>query len=343
LEAAQWTFNSKELQEIVARAIRLSAQESFIRLLPIETLDQKLDEESRRLESCKAEAEAKYRTQVQRRTTLLQTLNSHNIYSLPSDKERDGPGFLATIGNLTSQLSVATAACDTLTETLVRIENQQAQIEKLRDLHSCSALAIALRKLNASYVRRTNELQLAKTRIDELGHELEDAWRETENMAKECDDVRAAAAQFDDNQTELASMMTESAEVTAVTGNAIAMRATFVPEVPESVSISSHSITSHQSRSRETHRVAAAKKRSKQLSAANLRFPKRRDSRESVPPSPMQVLAPPPVPYATKPRHATFVDPPINRKATSSSPRHRHRPSSSFGMTRPTLTFSLSY
>jgi hypothetical protein len=49
LEAAQWTFSSAELQDIVSRAIRLSARESFIRVLSIETLDKEIVNENERL------------------------------------------------------------------------------------------------------------------------------------------------------------------------------------------------------------------------------------------------------------------------------------------------------
>lgn len=51
LETAQWTLTSAELQEIVSRAIRRTAQESFIRLLPVKALDEELDAELVRLET----------------------------------------------------------------------------------------------------------------------------------------------------------------------------------------------------------------------------------------------------------------------------------------------------
>lgn len=54
LEAAQWTFSSQELQDIVSRAIRKSAEESFIRLLSVKTLDEELVEESKRLDHVRA-------------------------------------------------------------------------------------------------------------------------------------------------------------------------------------------------------------------------------------------------------------------------------------------------
>ena len=51
LETAQWTLTSAELQEIVSRAIRRTAQDSFIRLLSLKTLDEELVAELERLDT----------------------------------------------------------------------------------------------------------------------------------------------------------------------------------------------------------------------------------------------------------------------------------------------------
>lgn len=50
LEAAQWTFTSDQLQDIVSRAIRQTAHESFIRLVSTKTLDEELVQELERLD-----------------------------------------------------------------------------------------------------------------------------------------------------------------------------------------------------------------------------------------------------------------------------------------------------
>ena len=54
LEAAQGTFTSEELQETVSRAIRQSAAESFIRVVPIQMMDVELPQELERLEQVRA-------------------------------------------------------------------------------------------------------------------------------------------------------------------------------------------------------------------------------------------------------------------------------------------------
>jgi hypothetical protein len=51
METAQWTLSSGELQDIVSRAIRRTAQESYIRLLSIKTVDEELKAELERLET----------------------------------------------------------------------------------------------------------------------------------------------------------------------------------------------------------------------------------------------------------------------------------------------------
>lgn len=146
LEAAQWTYTSKELQSIVSRAIRSSAQVSFIRLLSTETLDHSLPAELERLSTLKAMTQSKYRFHVHRRTMLLQALNSFTLS--PGDKHKDGDdGGVAITTKLVSQLSETTADCDRLMEELLQIADQQAQIGKLQDVHWASALAIALRKV----------------------------------------------------------------------------------------------------------------------------------------------------------------------------------------------------
>ncbi|KAF9466203.1 hypothetical protein BDZ94DRAFT_1288521 [Collybia nuda] len=193
LEAALWTFDSQELQQLVSRAIRSSASESFIRLLSIENLDRVLPTEIEQLTKLKAITQAKYRFLVHRRTMLLQALNSSS--GAPDRIADDG---VSVIGRLTLQLSQTTADCDELLQELLRITDQLAQISKMIDLHWASALAVALRKLNKSYGRRTSELSVAREKIKQLEAELEDAWREAEQAAREIDELAHGAPSDDD-------------------------------------------------------------------------------------------------------------------------------------------------
>ncbi|KAJ7777402.1 hypothetical protein B0H16DRAFT_956458 [Mycena metata] len=191
LEAALWTFNSKELQNLVSRAIRGSSRESFIRVLSVENLEQTLPEELQRLDMLKSMTQSKYRFTVHRRTMLLQALHSFSGYN---DKEKDA----ALVAKLTSQLSQTTAECDQLLEELLKIADQVGQIQHLLDVHWSSALAIALRKLNSSYGRRTSELITARAKIATLEAELNDAWQQAEVLAREMDNLDAEVASDED-------------------------------------------------------------------------------------------------------------------------------------------------
>src|ERR1700722_7954072 len=133
LEEAQSAFTPIEIQEIVSRAIRLSAQASFIQLLSLETLDRTLVGESERLGKRQKAAQTEYKSNIQRRSTLLRTLRLQS-------KSRSTDNHALAL--LAAELCEIATACDALTTELVRIENQQAQICKLRHLHLPTALAI---------------------------------------------------------------------------------------------------------------------------------------------------------------------------------------------------------
>jgi hypothetical protein len=276
LEAAQWTFSSSELQEIVSRAVRLSAQESFIRVLSIEILDKGIVGEAERLETLKITTQSKYRFQVHRRTMLLQAINS-SASATPNDPN--------VICSLTNQLSETTQTCDRLVEELLRIADQQAQLAKVQDLHWASALAIALRKINKSYERRTKELREARERIEMLNAELEEAWGAAEQMAQEVDDLEAAVT--DEESEESENLTTHTTHVMGVTGMAVATQArlVFSPEAsPPMFSTQDESPILRPSRSRRSSRsdhstrwnqVVAAKTRSRRTSNASLRVTRR--------------------------------------------------------------------
>ena len=99
LEAAQWSFTSDQLREMVSRAIRDSAKEQFIKLLSIDALDKEIPEELARLESLKSTTQAQHRFHFQRRTNLLQSLNAL-AYSTPVPAENGAN----TLGMLIQQL-----------------------------------------------------------------------------------------------------------------------------------------------------------------------------------------------------------------------------------------------
>ncbi|KAJ4474894.1 hypothetical protein J3R30DRAFT_3504420 [Lentinula aciculospora] len=160
--------------------IELQTIESFIRLLPSKQLDEALPVELERLNFQKASMQSRYRFHVQRRTTLLQAL-----VSWTTTTEKDGG--IDLVSKLATQISDTTAECDKLTQELVSVADQISQVTKLIENHWASALAIALRKLNGSYGKRTAELIEARTKLNQLQAELNDAWSEAEKLAEEMD------------------------------------------------------------------------------------------------------------------------------------------------------------
>lgn len=297
LEAAQWTFTSAELQQVVSRAIRLSARESFIRILSIENLDKAIPDEAERLETLKITTQSQYRFQVHRRTMLLQALNS-SATATPHD-----PGVVC---HLAGQLSETTATCDRLMEELLRVADQQTQLKKVQELHWASALAIALRKINKSYERRMSELRGAQDRIEVLEAELEEAWKEAETMAQEIDNMQSAVSDGEDDEDEDDEDEQEegagddaasahNAEMVEIIGTAVASEArlmspidTSAPPLPLPEDSEKEPFTPLTNRSRRSSRserssrwsrVAAAKTRSRRTSNASLRVTKRSRSR----------------------------------------------------------------
>jgi len=142
MDAAKWTLTSGQLQDIVGRAIRQSAEASSIRLLTLEVLDKEIPEEIKRLELLRDEIKTKYRGAAQRRRVLLRSLT---LYAEGIDAQ--------TRTRLGQDLLEVSIVCDQLTEELFHVMDDLQQLNRLRDVHSASALAMALRKLNSSLIR----------------------------------------------------------------------------------------------------------------------------------------------------------------------------------------------
>ena len=65
--------------------------------------------------------------------------------------------------------------------------DQLAQLAHLRDVHSSSALAMALRKLNSSFVRHLAEKEELRTQVIDLEHQRDEAWKQAQDAAEEVD------------------------------------------------------------------------------------------------------------------------------------------------------------
>ncbi len=183
MEAAQWTLTSQQLQHIVSTAIRHSADASVIRILPADVLESALPEEIARLEGLSAELKLKYKLNVRKRNTLVANANR-----VAENAEGGEHGAAATLGRMMEELSDVTEILDQTSEDLYTATDQLAQLVHLRDVHQRSALAMALRKLNSSFLKQVGEVQRLREQVAMLEAERDEAWREAQEVAQEFDD-----------------------------------------------------------------------------------------------------------------------------------------------------------
>ncbi|KAF8219638.1 hypothetical protein L208DRAFT_823633 [Tricholoma matsutake] len=181
LDAARWTFTSAQLQAIVSRAIKQSAEPSSIRLLRLETLDDEVPPEIERLETQRNDAMARYKTLALRRANLLEALSIH--------VEGSEEGFGVAL-RLVEDLKDVSASLDKLTEELHMADGQLAQLSQLCLTHSGSALALALRKLNTSFLKQFAEVQVLRSQVESLEAERDEAWKQAEDVAMDYEELR---------------------------------------------------------------------------------------------------------------------------------------------------------
>jgi len=82
---------------------------------------------------------------------------------------------------------------DKLAEDLHSADEQLNQLRLLEEVHSTSALAMALRKLNSSFVRELSEHQKLKDHVDALEEEREEAWKQAQAIASELDNLHTTS------------------------------------------------------------------------------------------------------------------------------------------------------
>jgi chromosome segregation ATPase len=181
LDAARWTFTSAQLQGIVSRAIRQSAEASSIRLLRLETLDDEIPPEIQRLEMQRNDVKLRYKTLARRRANLLEALSIH----VEGSEEASG-----VASRLVEDLRDVSMSLDRLAETLHSADEQLAQLSQLCLVHSSSALAMALRKLNSSFLKQFAEAQVLRSQVESLEAERDEAWKQAEEVAVDYEELR---------------------------------------------------------------------------------------------------------------------------------------------------------
>jgi hypothetical protein len=292
LDAAHWTLTSTELQHLVSSAIRQSAKEQLIRLLPPSIIDTRMPEDAAQIERSWDTAASCWRFEAHRRNMLLRALSASGADN-----------------NLLTQLSVTLSNLDLHAQSLLHAVTHRAQLASARDTHRASALAVALRKLNASYARRTRDLDKARAHIAELRDEVYEAWKLAEEQAAKVDKFKVASTTLAANSQEFPNADPEEsvadddnfyeddtssnvlhdvsgAEVVDVTGKAVAAQARLTmmrtdrhpsPRPPPS-SYSTRSLSSPMisgsstpQRQRTASHASSSRKRSRRKSKASLR------------------------------------------------------------------------
>ena len=180
LDVARWTFTSQELQDIASRAVKASAESYCVRLLRLETLDTELPEELHRLELLTMDLKTRLRGTAAAKRELLGILTAHTSGIEPLDHD--------DLEKVVEELGDVARLAEELNDELYAVVDQIAQLKRLRDVHSSSALAMSLRKLNTSFLRQATENQFLRERVAALEAERDIAWMQAEHVAQEFDE-----------------------------------------------------------------------------------------------------------------------------------------------------------
>lgn len=181
MEAARWTFRSSQLQAIVSKAIKQSSEASLIRLLEPEILENDLPAEISRLETLRMDVKTRYKLLTRRRAVLFESLSS-----FLSGNSEEGSGYAH---RQLEELSEISATLDQLAEELHSADAQLAHLYSLTQVHMSSALAVALRKLNTSFLKQMAENEDLRNELLSVEVERDEAWRQAERIAVELDQL----------------------------------------------------------------------------------------------------------------------------------------------------------
>ncbi|KAK0199246.1 hypothetical protein DFS33DRAFT_1233755, partial [Desarmillaria ectypa] len=182
MHAAKWTFSPSELQTIVSKAIRQSAEASSIRLLHQEAVDLEIPAEVEKLEKQRMNVKSRYKMFTRRRAELLESLSA----AINNNSSRENSSLAVRYVEDLKDISVV---LDRLAEDLHSIDQQIAQLNSLCDVHSASALAMALRKLNSSFLKEFAQSRALREQLQILEAEKNEAWQHAENMAQDFDNL----------------------------------------------------------------------------------------------------------------------------------------------------------
>ena len=231
LDVAKWTFSQEELQDISRRAICQSADPLAIRLVPAKILQENVPAEMEKLELRREELKADYKYHHRRRVAILGLLNAlAETMDNPSSSGSNSPS--ASMARLFDELRDVGIKADKVCEELYNVCDQISQMRELQECHAASALAMALRKINASYLKSTAEVTDMKAQIVYLTSEREEAWAMAESLEKELIKVKVQLDEMEREKNAAVSAAAAAATASA-TASAVstARAALFSPQV----------------------------------------------------------------------------------------------------------------
>ncbi|CAG8708939.1 7887_t:CDS:2, partial [Acaulospora colombiana] len=158
LDVAKWTFSQEELQEVTRRAICHSSDPMSIRLLPAKILDEDIPAELERLVLQREELKANYKYQYRRRMGVLKSLSAMSEHP-------EGTMNGSVAARLVEDLMDIGIKSDQIGEEMYVVSDQIAQLRALQESHSASALAMALRKINSSFIKVQAEVADLKSQV----------------------------------------------------------------------------------------------------------------------------------------------------------------------------------
>ena len=182
MEAAMWTFSPEELHTLMSQAIGVSRQASSIRLLSQQAALVEIPEELGRLNVLLDELTVQYRLQVRKRNVLLRA-----SYEYADSPEPSSIAFRSKM----QELHETALTLDGIAEEMYHARDQAAQLSRMLAVHSGSALAVVLRNLNSSYLKRTADMQSLKDHVSALEAECDEAWTQAQQVARDLDDLNS--------------------------------------------------------------------------------------------------------------------------------------------------------
>jgi hypothetical protein len=182
VDAARWIFSQEELHALVSQAIKGSGRTSSIRLLSQQAAVVEVPEELGRLNALLDELTVQYRLQVRKRTVLLRATLEYAESPEPCS---------APFRSKLQELHETALNLDRIAEEMYHARDQAAQLSGMLAVHSGSALAMALRNLHSSYVRRTADVQSLKDHVSALEVECDEAWAQAQQVARDLDDLNS--------------------------------------------------------------------------------------------------------------------------------------------------------